>query len=576
MIRWITLFIFGSIVSAERKSIQYPKIPIKSVAVSSTYSSAVSDFAIDGKIDTGKFHSHCSPNKEWIRLHLRNNACIEAVRVYQSHLNSNKDRMDGAQISVVNSITGEKEKCGELHTTDILTVEGQTYTIPCDMKCGDAIELSVHKNGGCVHVKEVETFGYLSIKIDTPKLPIKSVAVSSTYSSSVSDFAIDGKIDTGLFHSHCSPNKEWIRLYLSDNACIQAVRVYQSHLNEYKDRMDGAQISVVNSITGEKEKCGELHTTDILTVEAQTYIIPCDMKCGDAIELSVHKNGGCVHVKEVETFGYLSIKIDTPKLPIKSVAVSSTYSSSVSDFAIDGKIDTGLFHSHCSPNKEWIRLYLSDNACIQAVRVYQSHLNEYKDRMDGAQISVVNSITGEKEQCGKLHTTDILTVEGQTYTIPCDMKCGDAIELSVHKSGGCVHVKEIEVYGRADYTNVEFQLIDEDGGRVAPQTGWGLLLYKGGTVCDDSFDDMAAHAICRRMGYSDYIRWINGVGWAVQSQFEIRLDDVKCENKKWEECSFLESNGDCAHIEDVMLFCKPRQQGEIIQTTSTTPPSAAV
>ena len=28
----------------------------------------------------------------------------------------------------------------------------------------------------------------------------------------------------------------------------------------------------------------------------------------------------------------------------------------------------------------------------------------------------------------------------------------------------------------------------------------GLLLYDGGTVCDDNFDDNAAHAICNELG----------------------------------------------------------------------------
>ena len=43
-----------------------------------------------------------------------------------------------------------------------------------------------------------------------------------------------------------------------------------------------------------------------------------------------------------------------------------------------------------------------------------------------------------------------------------------------------------------------FKLVDADGNRST--RGQGLLIYKGGTVCDRNFGTTAAKAICREMG----------------------------------------------------------------------------
>ena len=44
-----------------------------------------------------------------------------------------------------------------------------------------------------------------------------------------------------------------------------------------------------------------------------------------------------------------------------------------------------------------------------------------------------------------------------------------------------------------------FTLVDSDGNTVEGGE-FGLLLYNGGTVCDDFFDTNAANAICHFMG----------------------------------------------------------------------------
>ena len=94
-----------------------------------------------------------------------------------------------------------------------------------------------------------------------------------------------------------------------------------------------------------------------------------------------------------------------------------------------------------------------------------------------------------------------------------------------------------------------FQLI---GPTAGPTRDLGLLLYKGGTVCDDNFDDIAADAICRKMDYARSSGWQSGED--DQSRYEIKLDDVRCEDRHWENCSY-ETSHNCGHSEDVFLSC---------------------
>ena len=45
---------------------------------------------------------------------------------------------------------------------------------------------------------------------------------------------------------------------------------------------------------------------------------------------------------------------------------------------------------------------------------------------------------------------DEQTVEGQTYTVSCEMQCGDEVELVVQREpdkDSCIHVREVEVFG---------------------------------------------------------------------------------------------------------------------------------
>ena len=44
----------------------------------------------------------------------------------------------------------------------------------------------------------------------------------------------------------------------------------------------------------------------------------------------------------------------------------------------------------------------------------------------------------------------------------------------------------------------------------------------------------------------------------IQSNYEIKLDDVNCYSDQWSDCAFSETN-DCSHSEDVFLECQGKR-----------------
>ena len=106
----------------------------------------------------------------------------------------------------------------------------------------------------------------------------------------------------------------------------------------------------------------------------------------------------------------------------------------------------------------------------------------------------------------------------------------------------------------------DFELVDENG--VAVGAGvQGLLLYKGGTVCDDRFSDNSAEAICRLLGYGSHSSWTSGQKWGIQSVLDIHMDDVRCTSGYWNSCTYDTSYHHCYHHEDIFLVCnKPGEK----------------
>ena len=82
-------------------------------------------------------------------------------------------------------------------------------------------------------------------------------------------------------------------------------------------------------------------------------------------------------------------------------------------------------------------------------------------------------------------------------------------------------------------------------------------------MCDDSFDNTAAEAICRYMNSSNTVsEWTTANSFYIQSNLHIALDDVQCGSAEWESCRYSEEHN-CGHDEAVHLFCFSKPTGTI-------------
>ena len=101
----------------------------------------------------------------------------------------------------------------------------------------------------------------------------------------------------------------------------------------------------------------------------------------------------------------------------------------------------------------------------------------------------------------------------------------------------------------------DFSLVNSDG-QLAGANTLGLLIYHGGTVCDDGFTDNSADAICHIMGYPHGLTsWGTVNNWSIQPNYEITMDDVECSSRDWSSCSYSLSPN-CGHSEDIFLQCQ--------------------
>ena len=97
-------------------------------------------------------------------------------------------------------------------------------------------------------------------------------------------------------------------------------------------------------------------------------------------------------------------------------------------------------------------------------------------------------------------------------------------------------------------------MVNSDG-EAAGAGELGLLLYKQGTVCDDYFDNKAAKAICVELGTAGTAGWTSGRKFTFQNNYDIKMDDVRCESYSLTSCTFT-TDHDCEHSEDVFLECR--------------------
>ena len=105
--------------------------------------------------------------------------------------------------------------------------------------------------------------------------------------------------------------------------------------------------------------------------------------------------------------------------------------------------------------------------------------------------------------------------------------------------------------------------MDSEGNNITEEGQLGLLLYRGGTVCDDSFNYTAADAICKQMNFTHALEWNSEASFDIQSNYDIKLDDVECSSDELKNCRYSEIH-DCEHSEDVFLSCGTGEKGIIV------------
>ena len=105
-----------------------------------------------------------------------------------------------------------------------------------------------------------------------------------------------------------------------------------------------------------------------------------------------------------------------------------------------------------------------------------------------------------------------------------------------------------------------FKLVNKKGRKISRRKEqWGLLLYRGGTVCGNHFNHLSAQSICRKLKYADASNYHRGLMFGKMQQSKpIKLKDVICDGANWNLCSSTRTI--CTHHNDVFLLCKPRKE----------------
>ena len=124
--------------------------------------------AIDGK-GGSESHTRCAWNTNlWFKMKFDAIYCFYEVIIIQDKRDHNAYRMNGAKVIVINSRSGAESLCGVLKVIEKYSLKGQTYRIPCDVKCGDEVKLTVRHNRGeystpgCIHMREITAYAGLS------------------------------------------------------------------------------------------------------------------------------------------------------------------------------------------------------------------------------------------------------------------------------------------------------------------------------------------------------------------------------------------------------------------------------
>ena len=143
-----------------------------------------------------------------------------------------------------------------------------------------------------------------------------------------------------------------------------------------------------------------------------------------------------------------------------------------------------------------------------------------------------------------------------------DVQCsGSAVpQCSYLTSENCNHREDVWLScnirkQRGDLNS--FYLLDNT--EMFTQSGHGLLMYQGGTVSYDGFNDKTANWICRLMGYENAADWVNDRQFSFQDDLPIKLNNLVCSNASYSDilpsCRSRINTADDSHDEDIWIWC---------------------
>lgn len=96
-----------------------------------------------------------------------------------------------------------------------------------------------------------------------------------------------------------------------------------------------------------------------------------------------------------------------------------------------------------------------------------------------------------------------------------------------------------------------------------------------GTVCDTGFNDNAARAVCRGLGYAGGIA--KGTAYFGEGSGPILLDAINCTGTEtsFAKCSFDTSTQACSHGEDAGVICSAGEEGRCLSCSGAGVPVPA-
>jgi hypothetical protein len=116
------------------------------------------DLAIDGDVSTAS-KTNCARNTDlWFKMSFNAIHCFSEIVI--KIFGQNRWQMHDVEVHILNNQKGTESLCGILKVSDNST----TYSIPCDLGCGDEVKLKLrhdktYAKSGCIQIREITAFG---------------------------------------------------------------------------------------------------------------------------------------------------------------------------------------------------------------------------------------------------------------------------------------------------------------------------------------------------------------------------------------------------------------------------------